>query len=400
MKLALLEFDYHAEVLRNACLALADAPISVHVFTTEHIWRTVGLDQHAFANITVDCCAPRDVIPFLQGALHQINACDAILFNTAAARFSALRRLDFQRPVLVRVHNSQAFFGSLKDYQRPRSAFLLWKDFSHLVRKLIWERDHYQMKAFVGGVDGYVFPTERMRSHAIEAYRLDPKRCFYVPMVSLQPVPPEPTIPAANHPIELSVIGRIDPRNRDYDQLMQAAARVPSLAQAHGRRVVLNLLGAANTRFGRNVVRRVSSFQSDFFRVNAFAGFVPQDVFSRTVGRSHGLILPIRHQTRYTIYPEYYGDTKISGAIHDLVTFQKPALVDARVTFGPPFDALIRPYHGAEGLAEQMVHFDPPAFERSQLDPHFSRAAVVAAYQNVLSHRAQGGLQHQTPNEL
>ena len=385
MKLALLEFDYHAEVLRNTCLALADAPISVHVFTTENIWRTVGLHQHAFANITVDCCARGDVIPFLEAALPGINACDAILFNTAAARFSTLRRLAFQKPVLVRVHNSHAFFGSLRDYKRPRSAFLLWKDFSHLVRKLIGERDHHHMKSFVRGVDGYVFPTERMRSHAIESYGLDPTRCFYVPMVSLKPVPPEPTIVPVDDQIELSVIGRIDPRNRDYDQLIRATARVPSLAQARGRRVVLNLLGSANTRFGRHVVRTVSSFESDYFHVKAFSDFVPQDVFSTTVSRSHGLILPIRHQTRYTIYPEYYGDTKISGAIHDLITYQKPALVDDRVAFGPPFDALIRPYHGAQGLAEHMVDFIPPTFDPSQLAEHFSQAAVVAAYQNLLS---------------
>lgn len=389
-KLILIEFDYHPEVLRNTIEILKESCFSIYIFTTKDIWKKVGFTKNNLpSNIDVYSCKEHEVNRFIKRHSSIINSADCILYNTAASRFSTFLKADFKPTQVMRVHNANANFNKIiRSYRPIFTPFFIWKDTSHYLRKFIAERDHIQMKRFVKKMDAYAFSSDELKLYAQRTFKLNEKRCITLPLVFS-------TLNSAyndqqkqnSEKIVLSVIGKIDPRNRNYSEIIEMFKITAEQAKTLKKNVELVFLGSANSKYGRDTIRKVQNLTNDYATITYFQNFVDEKVFQNEIDRTDFLIIPTHNKTRYTIYTEWYGKTKISGAVNDVIKYQKPAFINGHYPIDQSLKNVLVPYKNAKDLAQQIESLmlgKKPPIDFSQVKNQYSLSEVRKQYVSAL----------------
>ncbi len=353
-EISVLEFNYHAEVLRDFCKITANTDFRINIFTTENIWRKVAGDEltlpdnlHLFLKKE-----PLPIAEFVHANCNKLNNSDIIIFNTVASNFNFFFNLELKPATIVRIHNTNACFNKLINAYTPRfTPFFIWKDLSHFVRKTIGERESYYKIKFLKKTHYYAFPNNLILNHAVDNYNIPKAKAIVLPLSFM---PDKKTIQEIqeNIPTTIAVVGRIDQRIRDYRGLYNAFKIV---LQKNIKPIRLILLGSSNSVYKRKIVKLFKSLESDKFTLTSFENFVEQSVFYHYINLSHFLILPIKINTRHTIYNEKYGYTKMSGNINDIIKYKKPALVYSGYPLDEDLKLITAPFKGESDLAEKIL---------------------------------------------
>lgn len=333
IKLTVLEFDYHAEVLRNTCRIIEGSRIALTVFTTTKIWQQVNLYNDELPNnfqLFILDKKNQSLGSFMKAHLFDLNSSDVIFFNTIASNYKLFNELNLEPLQVVRIHNSNAYFKPFLSGYKPRlNLFFLWKDFSHFVRNSIAHLDWYHRNRFLNKVDYFSFSNEIIKKYAIDKLGVEFQKAICLPFTYTSRMVSKVAAKADNNEITISVIGRVDKRSRDYKFLFKSFVEVAEKLKNSDYSINLVLLGAANSVYGRSIVKLFDSISSEKLSVLTFLKFVEQEKFVKIINKTDFLILPIVSKTRYTIYDETFGFTKISGNINDIITYCKPALIKA-----------------------------------------------------------------------
>lgn len=354
MKISLIEFDYHPEVLRNTLKILDGAQIELHILTSTKIWKQADWTG---INLKVDLYLwdeSESLRTFLSSKLDVLNASDLLLFNTVASHFKLWSSLDLQAPKLLRIHNSHANFKSWTEvYQPIYTPFFLWKDFSHFVRKIIGERENHFQKKFIAQTENFAFPDTVIRDYAVQKLEVKPEQAYSLPFSFWEEEalssPPKTDL------IQICIIGKVDPRNRDYDLVLEAVKKALPKLKANGKKTQLCLLGRAKGAYADRIVQSFQQLENENFRFNSFKGFIPQEEFEKEVAKSNYLLIPTRAHTRFTIYQERYGYSKISGNINDLIRYHRKALIQSNYPLSEELSPLFQKYDNADDLAQQLT---------------------------------------------
>ena len=352
MKLAVIEIDYHAEVLRNLCEGLSGSGVETTVFCTTSIAKAVGPPAQ-FPDIRWETPSEQESVPaFITRNLEQINTCDAIFFNTLATHFQFFAQIDFKPPVILRLHNASTYLQNHPPYKPIFTPFFLFKDASHFVRKVLGENEPRWRKAFVQTVNYFCFPDSALEHSVRKAGWMEGR-------TSLDPLPftlhasgfekePEPS------QRNITIIGSLDPRRRNYGAVLDAfGLLIPELQQS----CTLTLLGRPRGAYGNRLLRDFEALQRPGFTVKSYRAFVPQEEFERVIRQTDFLIIPALERTRYTIYTEYYGKTKISGNIYDMIRYGKPAIIPKHYALDPDVNKMTARYAKSSDLARLIINW-------------------------------------------
>lgn len=389
-KIILIEFDYHPEVLRNTIEILNESCLEVSIFTTVEIWHKVGFKKENIpSNFKVFPCINKDIKKHLKNHLQKINSADCILYNTAASRFNTYLGLDFKPKQIMRVHNANANFNDLKrSYSPIFTPFFMWKDTSHLLRKFIVEVDHHRMKKFIKQMDAFAFASDELRNYALRTFKLKEDECITLPLVytSYKTMRTDQQ-KQKSRKIVLTVIGKIDPRNRNYKEIIKSFELVAQEAKLLKRSVELVFLGSAKTKFGKDIIKQVSQLSNEYATLKFFDDFVNEKDFQMEIERTDFFIIPTHKKTRYTIYTEWYGKTKISGAINDVIKYQKPAFISSHYPIDKSLSNVLIPYSNAMDLAnhiKNMMNDNKPSVDFNELNIKYSLSEIRKQYENAL----------------
>ncbi len=353
MRIALIEFDYHAEVLRNTLHILLHNGNEVHVFTSERIWQKVDWDKGS-KGLSLHLQKKDSLTKFLEHKRSAINGCDLILFNTLASNFKLWSKQELKAPIVLRIHNANATFTSLLKAYRPIwKPFFMWKDLSYFIRIVLGKQEPFYKSRFLKKVDHYAFPDEGIRSFAVNEFGLNPNQCISLPFVFWESVKPIQKTSPKN--LNLTIIGKVDRRNRDYEIVVNAFKRIASQLEQKGIHIKLNLLGKAVGSYASRVIDDLEKLNSANFQLNSFSDFVSQEEFENELDQTSFLIIPTRIRTRFTVYSEWYGSTKISGSINDVIRYHRLALINAEYPVPKDISQAFRPYKDANDLAEQIL---------------------------------------------
>ncbi len=339
-RLTIVEIDYHSEVLRNLIQLVSKANYGVQVITTQKVWGKTGLNEEDFEVLFVDQVGVKKLIRL---NISEINKSKAIIFNTLSSHYKLFAKQRFVPPVIVRIHNvNTAFLPPLKNYKPKFTLYFLWKDISHFVRREIFMLDYKWRKRFFSNVvDGFSFFSKQMERYVISEGMLEADRII------------SPNIPNAyfkeglirevqKEVTSFTVIGGIDIRRRNYDLLLDALEIVQMKTD---QKIVVNLLGRPIGPYGTRIQKEIASIDSEHVKINIFKEFVTQEDFDKVLASTDYLINPLNEVTRHTIYTEYYGNTKVSGAINDMIQHGIPA-------FFPAF------YQCVSGLEQGHISFE------------------------------------------
>jgi len=386
IKVSVLEFDYHPEVLRNTCKILNNDEFIVHIFTTHKIWNETNININDFeAQINVDTVETnkQSIKSFLQNSLKTINNTDTVLINTVASNYKTYWKTEFKPPVVLRIHNANAFFNQFYNSIRPKlSLFYIWKDVSHLVRKSILSLDWYHRKKLINKTDYFAFPNNEIKEYAVNMLNLDPQKALSLPFSFATD-----TEPAAKSnqtgTTTISIIGKVDKRNRDYMTVYEAFKHIQKSSTEIKENIKLVLLGKATSAYGKSIAKKFRQLQNNKFEFIYFDSFVPQETFERIIDQTDFFIVPTNIKTRFAIYEEYYGYTKISGSINDIIRHKKPALVYADYPLSAALKKITEGYKNDLDLAEKIKDWiNRRKYEKMNIDA----ALEPMKLHNVQSH--------------
>jgi hypothetical protein len=359
MRLSIVEIDYHPEVLRNLCRIFqehmdAHPGLKLQVFATDAVAQKAG---GAARFPEFDWFSPEtgESIPrFMQRHEDTIRGSSAIFFNTLASHFRFFARWKAPAPMVLRLHNASAYLNPDAHWEPIWTPFFLWKDFSHFMRKELGEREAYWRRRFVERVDAFQFPDSGIASYVEESGWLEGRK-------SIPPLPfaqaldgYRKELPGADAAVQATVVGGIDPRRRDYGGLLEALKNaVPKLQ----RPLKLCLLGRPRGAFGQRILADYRALEDERFSVDAFEGFVPQEQFEVRIAETDFLFIPALENTRYTIWRESYGKTKISGNVYDMIRYGKPALLPEHYRLPKGVDRMVERYTDAASLAQKTLEW-------------------------------------------
>lgn len=319
----IIEFDYHAEVLINSLLILQTLPYNIILFTKSSIWSEINSIKKWDGITVFEAPNERAGRKLISSNIEIINDSNLILFNTLASNFKFFSSIQFNPSVVLRIHNANTYFNPTKSINLKFSAFYIWKNLSYLIIHGLFKFELFYRAKFVkNNVDYFLLPSQKMIDYVLNKNYVKPEKLLpAIPYVFLTG--------NANNELSRSVVnivitGNIDKRRKDYPEVLRAFKSITSQLNT---KATLTLLGRPFGRYGRTMVNAFTKLQTKFFTVNSFDTFVPQILFDETIKKADFLIVPTVNESRYKLYKELYGYTKISGGINDMVVYRKPALI-------------------------------------------------------------------------
>lgn len=351
-KIAIIEIDYHAEVLKNTCTILQNTPFEISIYTNEKIARDVKSDKNSSRFQWVIKSQQESIRGFFKRHVKEINQSDVVLFNTLASHFRFFLKLDIKPVSILRIHNSNAYFQPGKNFKPVFTPYFIWKDSSHILRKTVGELDWYYRKKFLRKIDYLCFPDETLEEYArktglIKSYQTS----LVLPLTAYDPKFDKLT---DTNEIYITIPGTIDQRRRDYETVITA---FESIKTKLTQRVVLTLLGRPKDHYGHQIIKRMLGLGSGHIQTRHYNERIPFNEFDNVLKDTDFLILPIVINTKYVIYREKYGYTKISGSINDLIRCGKPAIINRDYPLNKNLDQITTTYTSQVELSENIVNW-------------------------------------------
>lgn len=351
MKLAVMELECHAEVLRNTVLLLRHLPkLEVTIYSTIEIWEETALDFHEYPSIRVVLKpANQSVQLFLEEKREEINGHFWLLFNTIQENFGLIDQLKLEISIWVRVHNSNFYFAEQKhrvpDYSRGGLTLSLKK----------WiRRENKHKQRFLEQVERFLFPNQAMSDFAMQEYQLDAER------IQLPPLPlvhyKENSEMAENRDsFRIVVVGTLDPVRRDYEFLQLVLQKWLVLVS---KPVELILLGAGEGKNAEKIKADLHAVASDKLKIRTYPKLVNQLEFDEQIQRADVLFSPLKLNTSFHVSPERYGQTKVSGGVNDGIAAGKKIILPAAYGMESDLKDFLLPYTNVDDCVEILQQLE------------------------------------------
>jgi len=304
--ISIIELHYHAEVLQVMLEVLDYELFDVQLFLNKDVANKIKAPKS-----TPIFIVHNDLSRFE----HEISKSDVIFFNTMADHYRKLQPIIKANKTIVRIHNANTWFGNQKR-ATPKNSFEMWKYTSHYLRKELVGQLSKNRQNAIHEIDRFVFPAMFMKNHAIKSRSvLAPK--FETKVIPLAYQREKKT--KINDDLNIVIPGAIDPRKKDYALAYDVFQQLKNR-----RKIKLTLLGEPKGKYGSHIIKKFNELSGSNLSIKTYSSFVPMIEFDECLTNAHLLFLPIVEETSYTMYREYYGKTKISGAINDALKMSIP----------------------------------------------------------------------------
>ena len=123
------------------------------------------------------------------------------------------------------------------------------------------------------------------------------------------------------------------------------------------KKVELVFLGKIKGIYGKRIVHAFQNLQSNRVTFKSYLTRVQQLEFNNVMGNTDLLVSPIILNTRYKIYREKYGFTKIAGIETDVIRYGIPAIIPSGYPLDKNLRQVIDGYDTPEGLSELLLKY-------------------------------------------
>lgn len=320
-RITIIELHYHAEVLTVLLELLDYNKFDVQLFTTKKIREQLESIPEAVSVYSTGKMSRK----WLQKHRAFIEESDCVYINTLAGYYDFIRSLPAHIPTIVRVHNVNTFFRKDSTFKPIYTPFQLWKDFSYWVRKVLFYNELSQIRKTLPQIDYFIFPSGPMAARAKKLSSLQDEKFINTPF----PITYSEEIPyqEASPHFTIAIPGGVDPRKKDLELVVEAFRELEMNYDISLSDMRLTFLGQIQKGAGMKMIRRFEPLQELGLQVEYFKGFIPFDVFDRKFAEADVVLAPILETTRFHIFEEEYGYTKVTGAMNDAIRFSKPILL-------------------------------------------------------------------------
>ncbi len=323
MKIAVIEIECHAEVLRSTILLFSKVPqYPITVFTTDSIYIETGLTIKDFPNVEIVIIPDsKNTLRFLIDNLDFINQHSYLLINTLQNNFRFFNQLKIRIPIYLRVHNVNFYWSKvfqLKKY-RLSSYKLILKEFYGL--------EFIHRKQFLSKVTAFLFPTENLKKYALETYHLNPTKTAILPFTYCLDYPNKKI---ENDPKMIVIPGKLESKRKDFELIYTFAKQLVSIIKFD---IELVFLGESLTIESNNLLEILRGLSTDKLKITFFNSLVDPITFEEYFSKADLVFCPMIVDTVFNLSKEKYGQSKVSGGVNDAIHYGKPIIISKEYPF-------------------------------------------------------------------
>lgn len=351
LKIAVIELDFHWDVLDAFCKMFSNTEHELTIFTQPFIYQHLKKIDY---NVKIEWVLNEkgSKKEFLKSSEQKLNSFDAVFINTISSDFGAYAGLYLNTVTLLRVHNAFKLLSPWNHLKISPTPYYLWKAASYFIREIVRDGFWIHRKTVVEKPWYLTFPEKSIHQFILQEKLVSPSKL----------APPLPTKVYEGFTLgsvkkdffQITIAGSVDKRRRDYEFVVSAFKKlVPQLKS----KVHLTLLGRASSAYGNSITAQLKELESSVFSVEYFEKTVPEENFNTVMKRSDLLLCPVTADGRSEIYGEIYGKTKISGSVNDIIKFPCPAFVPHTYTLSSDWSGLLEVYEDERDFNQKLLQY-------------------------------------------
>lgn len=384
-RVAIIEIDHHPEVLRNTISLFRELEINCLVFTLEEIWTASGFSNTAEGIETHLIHKRKDIKSFFRDKVDLLNSCNLIYFLTMETNYISFLKLPLVAPKLLLVHNANTYLNPLQSIYPKLSLKYIRKDISYILLNCLCRFDLYYRRQFVQRyIDFFIFPAPEISNYMVKKKYLPQSKI--VPFFPLAFRTAQSHTSKKNKQIVISILGSIEHKRRDYHLVLKAFKNILPRINCQ---VELRFLGRTVGSYGNRIIRNFKKLESETFKFIYFEKYLDQDTFVKHTNQTDFLIIPVYKFTKYKLFKEKYGYTKISGNIYDVVTYNKPALIHSSYPAPHNIKEALETFNNCEQLEELLYTWiNDKVYKRisfENINREYNKKNVAKMLKNALS---------------
>ncbi len=359
MKIIVIELEGHAECLYSFCKIFEQHQPKITVLSNQAVFEELknelAIEQNFFWHVKNNT---QNNLAFLETHLNTINQQDVVLLNTAQKQVNQYPIHKFKPPIILRIHNVHTFLARWQHLSWPTDFYALWKDFSYVIRELFLQQEWKKVQKFLQHIHFFTFPNHTIEQYVLDHQLLPTSKVF--PAIPLACHLPSFQVNNDNHNSNTSrhfvVLGTVDRRRKDYQFLL---AVWKQLLPQINHSIKLTLLGKPKGPYGQKILQvfQLLAQKHPHFTFQSYQERVVQTEFNKVMQAADVLLAPILLETRYKIYQEQYGYSKISGSLSDVIRYAKPAIFPSAYPIPKEFEAVIDTYTTPEELLSLILNY-------------------------------------------
>jgi len=339
---ALVELEYHNEVLRSFLLQLLSQEIDVIVFTTEFNYNQIQDLQKEQKIHWVLKGNNESRYNFLINALiTNVNSWIFIGFDTITKQFDELNI----------PHNAHYVIHDLNTSVRPKEYIQLslnpLKYLKERIKYLqfILRKEAEHQRSFLSKFTSLLVPSQSVLDYAKNNIKSNFR--FQCSMFTLNEFEVKEMI---SETIRIVIPGSIDFNRRNYDEVYLSFEKIGGLFK---RKVELVFLGSTKSSTPNRFLNKFENIPN--LQIKTFDKFINQSEFDNEMSKAHFLILPIQRMFKYKIFIEERSKTCVSGNINDMVRFAKPSLIPSYYELDKNLESSCKRYQSVEELQKLIL---------------------------------------------
>lgn len=260
------------------------------------------------------------VYPKQNGFLNRTKSGETNWKIRASEDISRRKELDYV--VLVSPEYHPEYYAPI--FEKNSREFVVVSGVHNLNSALSCKHEGDEAPAMIKGTDEF-FVLDQTLAEFICRNRLTEKKVHTVPLaydpdrLSAKPK----ADPLEKDKVRFAITGLVEKERKDYEFVLSALEEATDILP----HMELLLLGNANSSYGRHVLDLAGSLEAFGLSVVSYDSFIPDEEFESAVRKSDCLICPVRVRTKTHGFDEVYGQTKLSGAVCDMVQYAIPAIV-------------------------------------------------------------------------
>lgn len=372
MKIAIIELDYHSNVLNGLCHILEAGNDEITIFTNQFNFDDIKHNEYVkrFRWI-ID--KENQYRKFLVQHIPEINAHELVIINTSGHTYDGFAKLNYKPVTILRVHNAFTLFDPFHHIHIPVNLFNIWKGASYFVREIVFKRYFHFRKMLLKKIDYFSFLDDSITKFVLA------EKLFPADRIALT-IPTEPYLKISDKKPEIkdfmrfTVPGIVDARRKNYWEVVEAIQLiVPELKH----KMVLTILGNSNTKYGKKIINALKKEENDYLQIEYFIKKVPQQEYDNMMLNSDVIVSPVNITSTLQIYGEIYGKTKMSGSMTDIIRFPKASILPERFYLANGFEKFALRYKNAGELKDRIMYYLQNPGEAENVQHQFEKFLTV-----------------------
>jgi hypothetical protein len=317
MKIAVIEIECHAEVLKSTLLLFSRLPnYTLSVFTTISILEETGLSEEQLPTITFYFpTKDQSETDFIKDKIEFINQHNHLLFNTLQRKFRFYNALGITIPYSLRIHNVNFYWSSVF----KRKSYRL-SDF-RLIIKEFYGFEFIHRKLFIAKATHYLFPSKNSLEYATASYPINTKKTAILPFSFRLDYPKATT---DNRSKMIVIPGKLETKRKDFELIYSFAKQLVSIFNDE---LELVFLGESATIESTILLEKLRGLSTDKLKITYFNTLVDPITYEAYFRKTDLVFCPMVVDTVFNLSKEKYGQSKVSGGVNDAIHYGKPFII-------------------------------------------------------------------------